>query len=260
MERMLAGKTALVTGAGRGIGRAIALGLAREGAAVVVVSRTRTQIDQVVKEITSMGGRAVSAVADVAEARDVEASILEAKKAFGAVDILVNNAGDNKLGPIDGLDPGEWWRQIEVNLRGPYLYCRTLAPEMAKRKWGRIINMSSVMGKRGGKYCTAYCSAKHGIIGFTRALAIDFAESGVTVNAICPGFVETELTASTFQQRSELFNKPIDVIKKHVMENIPQKVVITPEEIVPAVLFFASEGSLRTTGEALNVSAGQVMH
>lgn len=261
----LSSKVALVTGAGRGIGRAIALGLAREGAAVVLVARTLDEIQQVEKEITGAGQRAVAMVADVAEEKDVNASVQAAVDRFGSLDILVNNAGHNHMGSIVDMPSADWWRQIEVNLKGTYLYCKAALPHMLKKKWGRIVNVSSTQGKKGEKFVTAYCSAKHGVIGLTRALALEVADKGITVNAICPGFVKTKLTEGTMAQRAAALGihdkaEVAKFVEKAIQEHLPQKSAMVPEEMVPSVLFLVSDGANRTTGEALNISGGLVMH
>ena len=253
-------RTALVTGAGKGIGRAIALALAESGAKVVAISRTLADVDRVVEEIRQRGGTALALAADVAQAADVASAVAAATAELGPIDILVNNAGHNSLGRLDEQDATEWWDQVAVSLGGTYNFSRAVIPSMVARRWGRVINVASISGKQGVKFCTAYCSAKHAVIGFTRALALEVAEDGVTVNAICPGFVETELTDRTSQQRSELFGQPLAAIRQGAVDRNPQRSIMSPDEVVPAVLFFASEASARTTGEAMNISGGSVMH
>jgi 3-hydroxybutyrate dehydrogenase len=260
MAKQLAGKTALVTGAGRGIGRAICIELAREGAAIVAVARTRDEIDRVAAEVREAGGRAISVTADVTNDDQITASVEAAKREFGDVDILVNNAGDNILGKLDEQDPDVWWNQIVVGLRGPYQYCRAVVPLMRAAGWGRIINISSVNGKKGAEFCTAYCTAKHGIIGFTRALALELAKTNITVNAVCPGYVRTALTDRTMGQRTQMFGLSREGMEQAAMRQIPQGVVMTPEEVAPSVVFLASPAAARITGESMNVSAGLVMH
>ncbi|MBA3455334.1 MAG: 3-hydroxybutyrate dehydrogenase [Deltaproteobacteria bacterium] len=260
MTTQLEGKTALVTGAGRGIGRAICIALAREGAAVAAVARTRDEIESVAAEIRAAGGRAIALVADVTKDDQILASVDAARKELGSVDILVNNAGDNILGRIEEQDPEVWWQQIVVGLRAPYLYSRAVIPAMREKKWGRIINISSVNGKKGAELCSAYCTAKHGVIGFTRALALEVAKSNITVNAVCPGYVRTSLTDRTMSQRTDMFGTTREAMEQMALKTIPQGVVMTPEEIAPSVIFLASEAAARITGEAMNVSAGLVMH
>jgi len=260
MTRQFEGKTALVTGAGRGIGRAICLGLAREGAAIAAVARTREEIESVAEEVRALGGRAVAVTADVTHDDQILASVQAVQKDLGSVDILVNNAGDNILGRVEDQDPEVWWQQIVVGVRAPYLYCRTVIPQMRERNWGRIINISSVNGKKGAEYCSAYCTAKHGIIGFTRALALELAKTNITVNAVCPGYVKTALTDRTMTQRTQLFGVTREGVEQAAMRAIPQGVAMSPEDVAGSVVFLASQAAARITGESMNVSAGLVMH
>jgi NAD(P)-dependent dehydrogenase (short-subunit alcohol dehydrogenase family) len=256
----LDGKVALVTGGGRGIGRAIALGLAEQGAAVAVVARTESEVHGVVREIRALGGQGIALTADVTSREHVEASVATTERALGSIDVLVNNAGYSTLGRFHEIDPDDWWRVIEVNVRGVYWFCRATVPKMLEKDWGRIVNISSVAGKTGMPYGSAYCSAKHAVLGITRALALEVAQTGVTVNAVCPGLVHTEMTAAGFRQVAELLGIPPEVAILAAIQNVPQKRAITPEEIVPAVLFLVSPAAARTTGEALNVSGGKIMH
>jgi meso-butanediol dehydrogenase / (S,S)-butanediol dehydrogenase / diacetyl reductase len=259
MELWSKPRTALVTGASRGIGRAIALGLAREGAAVALVARTRGDLEAVAGEIEGHGGRAAVVVADVARPDDITRSIDEAVARLGPIDILVNNAGTNDLGRFEEIAPDAWWQQVEVHLRTPYLFCRGVLPSMVERKWGRIINVSSVSGKKGVMFSSAYCAGKAGLLGLTRALAVEYAARHVTVNAVCPGWVQTDLTDRVYGQRAAMLGRTMEQMTQAALTAIPQKVVMTPDEVVPAVLFLASDGSIRTTGEALNASAGMIM-
>jgi NAD(P)-dependent dehydrogenase (short-subunit alcohol dehydrogenase family) len=258
---ILANRTALITGAGKGIGRAVALAYAREGAAIVLVARTASDLENVAQEIRGAGGRALAVPADVSNEAQLANVVEQAKKTFQHVDVLVNNAGGNELGAIDKMDPERWWNQIEVHLKATYLLSRAFVPMMVERKWGRVINVSSRLGKIGRPLSTSYCSAKHAMIGFTRALALEVAESNVTVNAICPGVVDTPLMDGIFRQTSKAWGITPEAARTRIIEQqIPQKRLISVDELVPSFLFFASEDSARITGEAMNVSSGSVMH
>jgi 3-hydroxybutyrate dehydrogenase len=257
----LSGRGALVTGAGRGIGRAIALALAHNGAGVALVARSRDELEAVKAEIEANGGRAIVACADVTDSAQVDAACAAAAQAFGAVDVLVNNAGGQAAGPTKfaDTDPALWWRTVELNLRSAYLFCKAIVPGMVERRWGRVINVGSVGSKVGLPLLTDYCAAKHGLIGLTRALALEIAPKGVTVNAICPGYVDTELARAGIAQRAQIIKKDPGDLAKIYVDNIPQKRAILPEECVDAVMFLCSTGGGRTTGEAINISGGQVM-
>jgi NAD(P)-dependent dehydrogenase (short-subunit alcohol dehydrogenase family) len=252
-------RTALVTGASRGIGRAIALGLAAEGASVAIVGRTQETLDRTVSEIAARGVKAFGIRADLGVMSEVEGAVETAARELGSVDILVNNAGENELGRFEEIPHDVWWQQVELNLRSPALASRAVIPKMLAKKWGRIINIASVNAKRGVNFSSAYCAAKAGLLGLTRALAMEYAQKGITVNAVCPGFTKTDLTDKLTQQRMKLFNVPAETVLQATLRNVPQNVVMTPEDIVASVLFLASDGAVRTTGEALNVSAGMVM-
>ena len=227
------GSVALVTGAGRGIGKAIALGLAREtGAAVAVVARTESEIRDVASEISRNGGRAIAVRADLLDRQQIERSVETTEKELGPIDILVNNGGDNHLGLLEEQDPDEWWRIVDVNLRATHLYCRGVVPSMRERRWGRIINVSSIAGKKGSRYCSAYSAAKHGVIGLTRSLALEVADCGVTVNAVCPGFVRTKLTEQTYEHRARLMGGTREEIEQWVIDAVPQRVALSPDDLV----------------------------
>jgi NAD(P)-dependent dehydrogenase (short-subunit alcohol dehydrogenase family) len=260
MKPGLQGRVALVTGAGRGIGRAIALGLAEDGAALALIARTKSEIETVADEIRARGGRAAAVPCDVADPSAIEKAITSAVGALGPIDVLVNNAGNNVIGRFTEVSSEVWWSQLEVNVRGPYWFCRAVVPGMVERRWGRIINISSVVAKIGAPFVTAYATAKAGMLGFTRALAAELGPTGVTVNAVCPGFVQTALTDVTFEERAKLLGIPKETIQQRVIGSIPQRTAMTPDEVAPAVRFLASEGAYRTTGEALNVAGGMVMH
>lgn len=258
----LSGRTALVTGAGRGIGRAIALALGAAGARVALTARRKDELDAVAREIAATGGRAAAVPGDLLADGAIAAVVRETERALGPVDILVNNAGGNVLGPVPfaQTEPDGWWKTVELNLRAPYLLCRATVPQMVERRWGRVINIGSVGSKVGLMMLTDYCAAKHGLLGLTRALALEVAKKGVTVNAVCPGYVETELARAGLEQRAPLLKTTPEALAETYVKNIPQRAAILPDEVAEVVLFLCSQGGGRLTGEAINVSGGQVMH
>lgn len=254
---MLKDKIALITGGGRGIGRAIALSFAREGAIVVVAARTEDQVEAVAKEI---GSNALSLICDVANVESVKQMFANAQKAFGrGPDILVNNAGIAESAPLVHTDDELWHRHLAINLSGSFYCTRAALPSMIKGKWGRIINIASIAGKTGAPYISAYSASKHGLIGLTRSVALEVATLGITVNAICPGYVDTQMTTraieniTTKTQRSS--KEALEILEKRN----PQNRLITPEEVAAVALLLASEEGQGINGQAINVDGGTVL-
>jgi 3-oxoacyl-[acyl-carrier protein] reductase len=237
---------ALVTGGSRGIGRAIALEFAREGAKVAVVYRgNEAAAAALVQEIAQAGGTARAVQADVADWASVEGCVERVEQELGPVDILVNNAGVIHDDLFVRLQPEEWDRVLRTNLGGTYNCCRALAYPMMKRRRGRIINMSSVAAEHVNLGQTNYAASKGAINAFTRALAVELASRGVTVNAIAPGFIETDMSAA-------VRNKAGDRIKKY----IPMRRIGTPEDVARVAVFLASADSAYVTGQVLTVDGG----
>jgi len=253
-------RVAVVTGGGRGIGRAIALALAREGAQVVVAARSADEVERVAGEIEATGGRARGVGVDVTQPGDVGRLVEAARSAFGPVEILVNGAGIHRIIPFTELDEATWSRVIDVNLHGAFRCIKAVLPGMLERSWGRIINVSSVLGKIGTPFTTAYSASKAGLLGLTRALAWELGRTGITVNAICPGLVETAMTRETIPARVRLFGAPsVEAMRERMLQAIPQKRMLEPEEIAPLAVYLASPEAGAVTGQAFNVDAGMVM-
>jgi len=239
-------QTALVTGGGRGIGRAVALAFAAEGAKVAVVYRGgREAADKVIAEIAASSGIAKAYQADVADAESVKVCVQAVEKDLGPVAILVNNAGVIADGLFVRLEIDEWNKVIQTNLGGVFNFCHELAFGMLQRRGGRIINISSVAATHVNPGQTNYAASKGAINSFTRALAIELAGRGVTVNAIAPGFIETDMSAA-------VRNKAGDLIKKF----IPMKRIGTPEDVAKVAVFLASSDSAYITGQVLTVDGG----
>lgn len=255
---LLQGQVAVVTGAGRGIGRAIARKFASEGAAVIATARTESEIQQVAAEIEGAGGRVSVVSADLACEADCEKIIAAARKAFGAVHILVNNAAIyGPVQPIEQWSAREWDRVMAVNLRAPMLLSRLAVPEMYDRKAGSILNVSTAGAKLAFPLSAAYTASKAGLIGLTRVLAAEGARKGVRVNALCPGPVtETRMSQDLTREFSAYFQSGTDETLKQMVEGILQGRPQTAEEIASAALFLVSDQARAITGQTLNVDGG----
>jgi len=224
-------RVALVTGAGRGIGRAIALRLAADGLAVAVAARTADQVDDTVR---AAGRGALALVLDVTDAAAVAASVERTARELGPVDVLVNNAGLAESAPFVKTEPELWDRHFAVNVRAPYLLARAVLPGMLARRWGRVINVASLAGLFGSPYVTAYTASKHALVGFTRALATEVSGKGVTVNALCPGFVATDLVWSGARNIVAKTGKSFEDAVQALAEMNPGRRLIEPEEVADA--------------------------
>jgi 3-oxoacyl-[acyl-carrier protein] reductase len=245
----LANKVALVTGSGRGIGRAIALKLAEAGASVVVNDiGDAAPVEAVVKEIKAMGGQALPVLADVSSAAEVERLVAEATSAYGRIDILVNNAGIARDQLLLRMTEEEWDRVLAVDLKSVFLCTRAVLKYMVKERRGRIISIASVVGMVGNAGQANYAAAKAGIIGFTRTVAKEVASRGITVNAIAPGFIDTEMTQGLKAEWKEELKK-----------RIPLGRLGSPQDVAEAVAFLASDAAGYITGQVLVIDGGMAM-
>lgn len=251
-------RVALVTGGGRGIGRAIALAFAREGAHVAVTARTGTELDAVAAEVRGLGRRALAVTCDVAERAQVDDAVRQVAGALGPVEILVNNAGMALAAKLLDTDDALWERHLRVNLTGAFLMSRAVLPGMLAARWGRIVNIASIAGRQGYPYVAAYTASKHGLLGLTRALAQEVVTAGVTVNAICPGYVATELTWASARNIQERTGRAFDEAVQSLAAFSPQKRLIEPEEVAALALLLASDEARGVTGQAWNVDGGAV--
>jgi NAD(P)-dependent dehydrogenase (short-subunit alcohol dehydrogenase family) len=246
----LNGRVAVVTGGGRGIGRAVAKALAREGARVVVAGRTREALEETARET---GGQAV--VCDVTREDDV---VRLCQKA-GPADILVANAGITHAAPLHKETLAGWNEVMATNLTGTFLPVRAFLPAMIERGRGRIVCIASVAAKIGFKYTAAYCASKHGVLGLVRSLALEVADRGVTVNCVCPGWTETDMVRSAVQNIAQKTGRSAVDAERALAEMSPQKRIMTAEEIAEVTLFLCRDEAAGVTGQAWNVDGGEVM-
>jgi len=244
----LANQIAVVTGAGRGIGRAIALALAGAGAEVAVVSRTAPNAEKVAEEIRALGRRAWAYAVDVADAAAVNAAAEQILAAAGRVDILVNNAGVTRDGLLMRMSDADWDTVVDTNLKGAFLVTKALVRPMIKQRSGRIVNISSVIGLIGNAGQCNYAASKAGLIGFTQSAARELASRGITVNAIAPGFIETDMTAELGE-----------AVRAELLKRIPLGLLGRAEDIAAAALYLAGPGARYVTGQVLTVDGGLVM-
>jgi NAD(P)-dependent dehydrogenase (short-subunit alcohol dehydrogenase family) len=258
----LAGQVAIVTGGGRGIGRAIARQFASEGAAVLVTARSENEIRAVAADIEDAGGRAAAVAADLARESDCEKIVATARGAFGAIHILVNNGAIfGPVQPVEQFSARDWDQVMAVNLRAPMLLARLVLGEMYERKSGSILNISTVGAKMAFGLSAAYTASKAGLIGLTRVLAAEGARKGVRVNALCPGPVtETRMSQDLAREFSAYFQSGADETLQQMIEGILQGRPQTAQEIACAALFLVSEQARAITGQTLNVDGGMAFY
>jgi NAD(P)-dependent dehydrogenase (short-subunit alcohol dehydrogenase family) len=257
----LANRLAFITGGGRGIGRAIAIDFAREGASVAVAARTLEQVNAVAKEIAKEFGRdSLALECDVGKSESVSEAFNKFRAHFGrGPDIVVNNAGVAKSELFVKTDEQFWELHLNTNLGGTVRCTLAALPEMIERGWGRIINVASIAGKTGAPYVSAYAASKHGVLGLTRSLALEVATQGITVNAICPGYVETDMTTGAIEKIVAKTGKPAATALKMLEQMSPQNRLVTPEEVAAVALLLASEAGRGINGQAINVDGGTVL-
>lgn len=256
MAGALAGKHALVTGAGRGIGAAIAARLVQEGVQVTLLGRTAGVLDELARKL---GTQTQVVAADVSSAEQMRDAVQNAAAQFGPVDILVNNAGQAKSAPLHKADDALWSSMLAVNLTGTYNGIRAVLPSMLERNFGRIVNVASTAGLLGYPYVTAYCAAKHGVVGLTRALALEVASRNITVNAVCPGYTDTDIVRDTIRNITAKTGRSEQEALEALVARNPQRRLIQPQEVAATVMWLCLPGSESITGQSIAVAGGEAM-
>ena len=248
MSGRFEGRVAVVTGGAKGIGRAVTSRLSAEGAKLVVVNRDRAALEAAVAELKCQGREALAVIADVSDAAAVEALAARVLEAYGRVDILVNNAGMTRDGLLLRMAEADWDAVLDVNLKGTFLCTREFTRPMIKQRWGRVVNLSSVIGLTGNAGQANYAASKSGLLGFTKAVAKELASRHITVNAVAPGFIETAMTESLGEK-----------VREALLARIPLGRLGSPEDVAHAVAFLCSEEAGYITGQVLTVDGGMVM-
>jgi 3-hydroxybutyrate dehydrogenase len=247
-------KHVFITGGGTGIGLACAREFSALGMNLTLVGRDVARVAREAVAFESAHGLAC----DVADEASVQAAFAKARERFGAIDILINNAGITPSSPLHKMTLAMWNQTLAINLTGAFLCSRAALDDMYASKWGRIVNVASIAGLQGGAYISAYCASKHGMIGMTRALAKEAAARGVTVNAVCPGYVETDIVARAAENIASKTKLSEDEARASLYAKNPQGRLIRPEEVASAITWLCSDGAAATNGAALTISGGEV--
>jgi NAD(P)-dependent dehydrogenase (short-subunit alcohol dehydrogenase family) len=256
MGSPLQDRHAVVTGAGRGIGAAIAARLVAEGARVTLLSRTQSQLDHVT---ATLGASSQALCVDITDPHATRQAFALAVQSFGAVDILINNAGQARSALLHRAPEELWDDMLAVNLTGTYHGIRAVLPAMIDRQFGRIVNIASTAGLHGYPYVTAYCAAKHGVIGLTRALALEVAQRNITVNAVCPGYTETGLAEATIANIQQATGRSANDARAALTKINPQGRLIQPGEVAHVVAWLCLPGTEAITGQSIAIAGGEVM-
>jgi ketoreductase len=256
---MLQDRIALVTGGGTGIGKAIGVQMAKNRAKVAIASRNRSRLESAAAEFEKLGLSVLPLSMDVRKKQDIQRAVDVIVSKWGAIHILVNNAGISGLSTVDDPDDSKWFDILDTNLNGLYLVTKEVLKHMPEQDGGRVINISSVLGKFGVPGYTAYCTTKHGMIGFTRALALEVVGRGITVNTVCPGWVDTEMAAQGINETAASQGITPQQFKAQAIAGVPIGRFLEADEIAELVCYLASDQAKGITGQAINICGGQTM-
>lgn len=251
----LADKHAVITGGGSGIGAAIAETLASQGARITVMGRSEGPISEMAGRL----GHAQAVTCDVTDQASIDTAFAKARDGFGPVQILVNNAGSGESAPFGAITADQWDSMLAVNLTGVFRCTQAVLKEMTDAGWGRVVTVASTAGLTGYAYVAAYCAAKHGAVGMMRALALEIARTGVTSNAVCPGYTETDMLAATLDNIADKTGLSIEDARKTLLKDNPQGRFVTPEEVADTVLWLCGDAAASINGQAIAIDGGGVM-
>jgi NAD(P)-dependent dehydrogenase (short-subunit alcohol dehydrogenase family) len=256
---ILQGKRVVVTGGGRGIGAAVARLLADEGAAVVVSARSVGEIEELSADLRAAGREAYAVSCDVADPAQIATLAAAADERLGGVDILVNNAGIAYSAPLKAVTLETWNRIFAVNVTGTFLCTQAFLPGMVERRWGRVVNVASIAARSGAAYISAYAASKHAVLGFTRSVAAEAAPFGVTVNAVCPGYVDTDMTRESVDRIVAKTGKSAEQALQAILQTSPQRRLLTAEEVAYQVLVLCDPRAGGVNGQALVLDGGSLL-
>jgi NAD(P)-dependent dehydrogenase (short-subunit alcohol dehydrogenase family) len=253
----LAGQHAVVTGGSRGIGAAIATALAAEGARVTILGRDEQKLAAMSSQLGG-SSQALGLVADVTSSASVDSAMTRARQQFGPIHILVNNAGQAASSKFTAMDETLWNRIFGVNVTGPFLCTRAVIPDMLELRYGRIVNIASIAGLRGAAYISAYAASKHAVIGLTRSLALEYAKQNITVNAVCPGYTDTDIVQDAVANIMRKTGRSDAEARAALVATNPQGRLIEPREVADAVLWLCRPGAQSVTGQSIVIAGGEV--
>ena len=252
------GRNAVITGGGRGVGAAVAAKLAAAGVTVIVAARTVDQVEAVAEALRIRGYAAHAETCDVADARSVERLASRAEKRLGSIDILVNNAGTALASALHKTSLDDWNRLMAINATSAFLCLKAMLPGMIQRKWGRVVNVASIAGLRGDRYIAAYAASKHALVGLTTSAAAEAAPHGVTVNAVCPGYLRTDMTRESIERIMRTTGRTEEQALEAILATTPQRRLIEPAEVADAVTYLCTDGAAGVNGATLVIDGGEL--